>query len=315
MKTLIKRIVILFFAAFLVAGSGAPDGWGETGHRSSTRGRNLEGVMDVNGAIRTFRVHLPPGLNGTSPVPLVIVLHGGGGNGVNAEIMTGFSEKADREKFIVVYPDGSGFLRTRLLTWNSGNCCGYALAHRIDDVGFISRLIDKMSADFAVDRKRVFVTGMSNGGMMAHSLACRLPDKIAAIAPVAGALNVPDCSPSSPVAALIIHGTEDRHVLYGGGRPLQRVDKHDRVDAPVRYGFSFWGEANRCNPPVIRHESGRIIREHYSDCPGKRDVVLYTIVGGGHVWPPGRSNGTGADDGENLSATDVIWDFFKSHGR
>ena len=223
---------------------------------------------------------------------------------------------ADKENFVVVYPNGSGYLRTRFLTWNSGNCCGYALARNIDDVGFISKLIDRLISDFKVDKRRVFVTGISNGGMMAHKLGCQIADKIAAIAPVAGALNVPDCKPSEPVAVVIFHGTEDKHVLYGGGRPIQRVDKRDRVDAPARYGFTFWAARNYCLQPVSRNESGKIVKEQFSVCGEGRDVILYTLVDGGHVWPGEAGNfWKGNTSAQTFSATEVIWDFFRSHGK
>src|SRR5208282_2572641 len=163
---------------------------------------------------RTYLLHLPPVYDGKRLLPLVIVLHGGGGNAPGAVRMTGFSEKADKGGFVVVYPNGSGRLKTRLLTWNSGNCCGYALDNNVDDVGFIRALIDELVKTRSIDPKRVYATGMSNGGMMTYRLGCELSDKIAAIAPVAGALSVENCQPTNPVSVIIFHGTADEHVLY-----------------------------------------------------------------------------------------------------
>ncbi len=134
---------------------------------------------------RTYLLHLPLAFDGKRSLPLVVVLHGGGGNAPGAVDMTGFSEKADKEGFVVVYPNGSGRLKNRLLTWNSGNCCGYALDSSADNVGFIRVLIDELEKTRAIDPKRVYATGMSNGGMMTYRLACELSDKIAAAAPVA----------------------------------------------------------------------------------------------------------------------------------
>ena len=122
-------------------------------------------------------------------MPLVVVLHGGGGNAENIEEVTGFSEKADEEGFIVVYPDGSGRLDRYLLTWNAGFCCGYALENNIDDVGFIRALIEYLQEKYAINRNMIYVTGISNGGMMSYRLGAELSDIVAAIAPVAGSIG------------------------------------------------------------------------------------------------------------------------------
>ena len=138
-----------------------------------------------DGIERSYVVRTPSGLaqhNGL--VPLVLVLHGGGGNAGNAESMTGFTAKAEEEDFIVVYPEGTGRFRKRHLTWNAGHCCGIAMKRRVDDVGFIGALLVKLLADYPVDPKRVYATGMSNGGMMTHRLGIELSDRLAAIAPV-----------------------------------------------------------------------------------------------------------------------------------
>ncbi|HUJ70694.1 MAG TPA: PHB depolymerase family esterase, partial [Verrucomicrobiae bacterium] len=185
---------------------------------------NHELSLKTGGRDRVYSLHLPPAYDGKHLLPLVIVLHGGGGNAEGAIRMTGFNQKADKEGFVVVYPNGSGRLKTRLLTWNSGNCCGYALDSGVDDVGFIRALIDELKKTRAVDPQRVYATGISNGGMMTYRLACELSDKIAAIAPVAGALNLENCQPTRPVSVIIFHGTADEHVLYNGGEPIRRVD-------------------------------------------------------------------------------------------
>ena len=115
--------------------------------------------LTAGGRERTYLLHLPPAYDGKHSLPLVIVLHGGGGNAPGAVHMTGFSEKANKEGFVVVYPNGSGRLKNRLLTWNSGNCCGYALDNNVDDVGFIRALIDELEKTRAIDPKRVYVDG------------------------------------------------------------------------------------------------------------------------------------------------------------
>ncbi len=262
---------------------------------------------------RTYLLHLPPVYDGKRSLPLVIVLHGGGGNAPGAVRMTGFSEKADKEGFVVVYPNGSGRLKTRLLTWNSGNCCGYAMDKNVDDVGFIRALVDELVKTRSIDPKRVYVTGMSNGGMMTYRLGCELSDRIAAIAPVAGALNVENCQPADPVSVIIFHGTADEHVLYNGGEPVQKVDRHFRVDNSVSYAVSFWLKHNGCSETARRSEKGSIRTEIYSGGKDGAEVVLYTVNGGGHAWPGGQAYLLGSEPTKEISATDLMWDFFARH--
>jgi len=267
-----------------------------------------------NGRTRHYLLHLPPSFNSEQATPLVIVLHGGGGNGENAAKMSRMSKKADEEGFVAVYPYGTGRFKQRLLTWNAGNCCGWALDNKTDDVDFIRSLLDTLVTHYPIDPKRVYATGISNGGMMLYVLACALSDKIAAIAPVAGAMNHPECKPAHPVSVIIFHGTEDEHVLYGGGAPLKRADPNPRIDNPVSFAVSFWIRQNKCSTRPIREEHGNVIRETYSGGDGRSAVVLYTIRAGKHAWPGGeRGSIFGDEPTEELSATDAMWEFFKTH--
>jgi len=161
-------------AALLVgAGLGLPCVHADAAYRDSAAGSRQSLV--VGGVERVYVVRTPRDLAGRgAPAPLVLVLHGGGGNASIAEGMTGFSELAEKTGFIVVYPEGSGRFRGRLLTWNAGHCCGHAMEQRVDDVAFISALLDRLGADYPVDPRRIYVTGMSNGGMMAHRLGIAL---------------------------------------------------------------------------------------------------------------------------------------------
>jgi polyhydroxybutyrate depolymerase len=269
--------------------------------------------LKVGDRERTYLLHLPPVYDGERSLPLMIVLHGGGGNAPGAVRMTGFSEKADKEGFAVVYPNGSGRLKNRLLTWDSGNCCGYALDNNVDDVGFIRALIDELENSRAIDPRRVYVTGISNGGMMTYRLACELSDKIAAAAPVAGALNLENCQPAHPVSMIIFHGTADEHVLYDGGEPLKRADTHRRVDKSVSYAVNFWVNQDGCSATPQREERGTIRTEIYRGGKAGTEVVLYTVKGGGHAWPGGEAYVLGAEPTREISATDLMWDFFVRH--
>ncbi len=273
-----------------------------------------EGSMVFDNRQRTFLLHLPPNYDGRTELPLVIVMHGGGGNAKSAERMTGFSPKSDREGFIVVYPEGTGRFTGTLLTWNSGNCCGYALDNNVNDVRFIRALLEKLQKELKVDSSRIFATGISNGGMMSYWLGCELADMVAAIAPVAGALNVENCSPSQPLSLIAFHGTADQNVLYDGGEPKKRADPRPRIDKSVSYAISFWVQNDRCTTVPQREEKSSIVIDMYTGCLNGSSVALYTILGGGHAWPGGDRLSPILDEPTHeVSATDVIWDFFVKH--
>lgn len=269
-------------------------------------------TMTVDGRERTFFVHWPSGKEQARDLPLVLVLHGGGGSGESMARFTGFNEKSDAKGFLVIYPNGSGRFETKLLTWNSGNCCAYAMENKIDDVKFLSKLIDKSIKDYHVDSRKVFVTGMSNGGMMTYRAGCELSDKIAAIAPVAGAMNL-TCKPSRPLSVHIIHGTADEHVLYYGGTGKKQLDA-GRVDQPVSASVSFWVKYDGCSATPSRKEEGHVIEETYSGCKDGTEVKLITIRDEGHTWPGGVKWAPWAEPPtKEISATDRIWEFFETH--
>lgn len=266
----------------------------------------------VDGRERTFIAHLPPAITSNRTLPLVIVLHGGGGSANNAAQMTGMSNAADNAGYIVVYPNGTGRLGAALLTWNAGNCCGYALDNRVDDVGFIRALIGKLQTQYPIDPKRIYATGMSNGGMMTYRLACELSDQLAAIAPVSGALNV-ECKPAQPVAVIAFHGTADQHVLYDGGAPQTPADTHPRVDQAVAFALSFWAQRDGCAAMPQHDARGSIIHDTYTRCANNTAVELYTITGGGHAWPGGKSYLSGDPPTQEISATQLMLVFFDQH--
>lgn len=270
------------------------------------------GQLDVGGETRTYLVHTPPGYGTSKPLPLVIVFHGGGGSVEGTVRQSGMSAKADRENFVVVYPRGSGALKDRLLTWNAGNCCAYAMSHKIDDTAFVRALLDLLQRDYALDPKRVFATGISNGGMMSYRVACELADRIAAIAPVSGALNV-DCRPTAPVSVIIFHGTADEHVLLEGGVPRQHFGPA-RTDRSVAYATSFWVEKNGCQVSPRAQDNGTLRTAIYSECKNGTGVTVDIVDGGGHAWPGGeRMAGFLDEPNHRVSATDLMWDFFVAH--
>jgi len=292
--------IVVVFAAFATAQISYADG--------------LQ-MLRVGEATRTYVVRKPETLLPSSRVPLVLVLHGGGGNAANAEKMTGFTEKARRERFIVVYPEGSGRFRRGLFTWNAGHCCGYAMENKVNDVAFINLLIDDLSKRYPIDDKRIYVTGMSNGAMMTHRLGVALSHRIAAIAPVVGTLFGDERIPTQPVAALMINGVLDDNVPFAGGQGEGRgKDAWDGTPTkPALDQAAFWAKANGCDPSPIKNDNAT--QTYYrNQCPNGRAVELIALKDNGHAWPGGEKGSPRGDKpSTSLNATDVIWEFFKSH--
>jgi polyhydroxybutyrate depolymerase len=281
--------------------------------------RTAEGrSIRVDGRDRTFVVRAPRAV-ASSPdrLPVVIVLHGGGGNARNAERMTGFTALVESERIIAVYPDGTGRAAAALLTWNAGHCCGYAMTNNVDDVRFIATLLDTLAARYPVDPARIYVTGMSNGGMMSHRLGRELSDRIAAIAPVVGAVFPGDPPPRGPVAVLAINGLLDKSVPAAGGRGAG-IGRNAWDGTPPLDNLAqgtYWAVANGCDASPTREHVGAVITWTHR-CPAGRAVRVVQLEDMGHAWP-GGARGTALCDAPSpsLDATRVIWEFFRAHPR
>ncbi len=146
----------------------------------STRTLTYEGIQ------RSYILHIPPSYDGSQAMALVMDFHGGGGTAQNQRRVSGFDPLADEKGFVVAYPNGTGRLGDVFLTWNGGTCCGYASHQNVDDVGFVRALVRDVQAVVKIDAKRIYATGLSNGGIMSYRLACEASDLIAAIGPVSG---------------------------------------------------------------------------------------------------------------------------------
>ncbi len=284
----------------------------------------MKGSMRFDCLRRTWLLHLPKGFDKSKSLPLVFVLHGGGGRAKGMIDLTqgGFNGLADREGFIVCYPQGVD------KHWNDGRpgATSRAAKEDIDDVGFISALIDRLVKNLNVDPKRVYVTGMSNGAMMSHRLGWELSSKIAAIAPVAGAMpaNLAERSAKKvPISVLAISGTDDPLVPYQGGEVHLYAKELGRV-LSVQKSVELWVERNRCSktpevsplPDVDKSDGAKVTRETYSGGAQGSEVVLYTIQGGGHTWPGGVQYLSEKIIGKtcrDIDANTVIWNFFKKH--
>jgi polyhydroxybutyrate depolymerase len=237
---------------------------------------------------RTYLLHVPSSYDGASSAPLVVALHPFGNSGSGFESTTGFSDKADENNFIVVYPNGTGDTRS----WNGGNCCGFAMEDTIDDVGFISALIDTISANYNIDSTRIFATGFSNGSIIAYRLAAELSDKIAAIATGSGQMMLDECDPIRAVPIMHLHAPDDGVVPYEGGS----------IFPPVESIIDVWVEINGCktDPDTIVNSGSLMVRK-WAAQSSNADIVLFTTPTGGHPWL------------SSIPATDSVWAFFEAH--
>jgi polyhydroxybutyrate depolymerase len=250
-------------------------------------------VLFYRGVSRRYIVHVPPNYNAATQFPLVLNFHASGAKPETQRQNSQFNPVADKNGFIVVYPEGVK------RTWNAGMCCGYAEWQNIDDVGFVRELLLALKKKYAVDPKRVYATGFSNGAMFAYRLACEMPDQIAAVGVVAGGLGVDGPEPTRPVPVIHIHGLRDENYPFNGGvgpRSTAKVSFRAVSDT-----IGWWVRVNRCAlTPVDTQKSNDFFMERYERAPGQSGapVVLYRLTNSGHSWPR-----------KPLSASDVIWEF------
>lgn len=287
--------------------------------------RKAERGTDANAALqsltvqgRTVLVHVPATLDTSQPAPLVLALHGGGGH---AEYMAddaryGLQAKADEAGFIVAFPNGYSKLPGgKFATWNAGGCCGDARDRQVDDVGFARAVVAAVQARWRVDAGRVFAAGMSNGGMLAHRLACDAADVFRAVASVAGTDATERCTPSRPISVLHIHARDDTHVLFGGGagpgafRDTSKVMNFVSVPETI----ARWVARDRCTGPAQRTwEVPGAYCETTTGCADGREVQLCVTETGGHSWPGAGTVRRGkAPASKALDANDAIWRFFE----
>ena len=278
------------------------------------RGRSEARSLEHAGQQRSYRLHMPPGYKSGTPVPLMIVLHGLLGDGAMMEPFTRFNEVADKEGFVVAYPDG---LNRMWRFWESDVTPEAPLkSGEIDDVGFIAAIIDQLVEEKIVDARRVYVTGLSNGGYMSNRLACSLSHKIAAIAPVAGTM-VPllnKGTPGRPVPVVYFHGTADQIVGYDG---VDQITK-GKASLSAEQLCQWWAKMNQCLEPLPVEEmpdtvaDSTLVKKHvFPAGEGGAPVVFYELSGGGHTWPGGGPQPEQWIGGvcRDISASELIWEF------
>lgn len=265
-------------------------------------GGNYDWKVTIAGKEREYHVHVPSGYDRTKPVPVVLSFHGYTSNGSQQDLLARMTAKADAAGFIAVHPEGVGISQS----WNAGACCGEAASSAIDDVAFVGKMIDEVSSKLCVDSHRVYATGMSNGGFLSHRLACEMSNRIAAIAPVAGVLGVPTCSPTRPMPVFQFHGTLDGLVGYNGN-PSTGFPS-------VKQTMSGWATRNGCSQtPRETSKKGEVTCVTYDNCQAGSEVSLCTVTNGGHTWPGGMPVPSLGHTTKDIVATDTMWDFFVRH--
>ncbi len=277
--------------------------------KAGKKGSAISISVQSGGRKRSSLLHIPDKYDPASGAMLVLNFHGFTSAGWQQALLSRMSQESDQRGFIVAYPEGVS------MSWNAGDCCGVAWTDGVDDLKFVRDLLDAIEAEWCIDKKRIFATGMSNGGFFAHRLACSLSDRIAAVAPVAGVLGIEPntCTPYRPMPILDIHGSSDGIVPYGGGTPLVPQLGVGLVFRSVPETIEFWRKKNGCSTfeqEIFAKGDARCVR--YPDCQAGVGTVHCRIDGGGHTWPGGLAIPAGKTSSD-LSATTTMLDFFEAN--
>ena len=315
----------IFLCATLVLGIAATGCQGQHQKPEPFSPGDYSFTIKVAELERKYIVYVPPSYDSKALLPMVIVLHGGGGIARAAMETNGWKYKADEVGFLAVFPDGSppdpsrpGNFSDNPQTWNDGSGRWHSGMRDIDDVGFINALIDDMLTRFAADEGMIFITGFSNGASMTYRIGVELSNRIAAIAPVSGHLWLKEPKLAHPVPLIYIIGADDPMNPPGGGA-ARTVSGVIIEKPPVLDSVMKWVEMLGCSaaPKVIYDQNG-VNAIAYGHCQENSEVIFYTVEGLGHVWPgsisllPESMVGKASD---KLKANDVIWEFFKKHSK
>ncbi|WP_437938341.1 extracellular catalytic domain type 1 short-chain-length polyhydroxyalkanoate depolymerase [Sorangium sp. So ce341] len=317
------RGMFLMIAAAVLAGCGSPEPLGTAAERVMAGEPGCPGGegpagdrwihVTSGGRERSALLHVPRSLpRKKGRVPLVLDFHHVNGTPEAEAALTGLSALADERGLLVAYPAGIGG------SWNAGLCCGQAWEEGVDDVDFTRDLIDAISEEHRVDPRRIFVTGMSNGALMAHRLGCELADRIAAIAPVAGVLHVPPatCEPARPISVLHVHGTADIVIPYNGGTGVVPVPVPGSLEfVSVAESLAIWRERDGCaGVSHVTYAHGDTTCTAWSRCAEEAEVEHCAVEGGGHTWPGGGDlPPVFGPKSETFDASERLLDFFEEH--
>tara|TARA_Y100000310_G_scaffold194711_2_gene194711 strand:+ start:3786 stop:4748 length:963 start_codon:yes stop_codon:yes gene_type:complete len=283
---------------------------------------DYEFILNYDGLTREYFVHVPPRYDIKKSVPLIIDLHGGGGSFESAIIGTQMNKKSDSEGFIAVYPNSAESIDGGK-RWNNGpRLIESQKESTANDIGFLNAMLDDLEIKFNIDKKRIYATGMSNGGFMTYRVACEMADRIAAIAPVASTLLMDNCNPSRSISVIHFHGLKDKIVNFEGGPSKIKSNLKILDDLrSVEESINNFVNINNCpTTSKITYQNREATCKTYSPCNQNTEVTLCTIKDGGHTWPGGNY---GIDKtwykkfvgklSHDISANDAMWDFFEKH--
>lgn len=359
---MLVAVRVCFFASVVCVVVGAVAGCGGEQPRIPDKGGDdaLAGAVDARFAVhdpphqnwrdRSFLLHLPPSYDPAEAIPVVVVFHGGGGNADSAFSLTChggggafdgscITALADAEGFAVVAPEGTpAVLATNHRTWNAGGrkddevfrcVSGRACDENVDDVAFFDALLAEVERGVNVDPARIFLTGISNGGAMAHRLACERSTVVAAIGPVGGGNQleaVQGCSPARPVPVLQIHGTEDPCWRFGKDDDMGKCEAQinaEKIHISAEETVEGWRARNGCSDEFVdvdvddaADDGASAVHRAFSGCIDDAAVEVVIVDGGGHTWPNGKEYLPDSVIGRtttDFSANDVLWDFFQQH--
>ena len=310
-----QRPAVIILSCFATL-AGAASAWRNPAGARPAPSTPVE--ITVGGLNRSYEIHVPRSPAPGRGYPVLIALHGGGGQAESMIRLTKLHDLADARGFIVVSPNGID------KHWNDGRT---TVKRKVDDVGFIAAMLDAVERDYRVDRGRIYATGISNGAIMSNRLACDLSDRIAGIAPVAGTLATDyasACHPANPVAVLQISGDSDPIMPYAGGAVADFGGRGEGgLVQSAPQSSAFWARLDGCGraaatvefPTVRPGDSTRIAVLRYRDCPAGARVELWTVKGGGHTWPGGAQYLPAVFIGrasQQVNASAAIADFFLS---
>jgi polyhydroxybutyrate depolymerase len=273
---------------------------------------------------RKFTVHTPTGFTNSTPVPVVFMLHGGGGTMTNAQGFTNLNSVSNTNGFLAVYPQGYGIIPSGGFSWADGRGTSADIAG-VDDLGFIDKLLDTLIASYSIDTNKIYICGFSNGGFMTQRFACQQNQRFAAMASLGSIMDTTlfaSCNPSRPIPMLFMLGTADPFVPYNGGPMIGSgpVPPIVGIDTLI----NFWKINNNCItsntpinvPNIDLTDSSTVTVFNYTNCSCNSDISFYRINGGGHTWPgveiPSYEIIAGQTN-EDIQASVELWNFFNAH--
>lgn len=277
--------------------------------------------LQQGGFDRIYIVHIPPQASDRE-LPMVFMLHGAGGSALGSSERFGWKQKADKEGFIAVFPEGMPLyprqpesFKTNPRVWTEGSGRKFLTLRHVDDMGYLLAVIEDMVSKSRVDKNKVFFTGFSNGASMAFRVGVEMSDKVAAIAPVSGHLWMKDPKPLRPISMLQIVGTKDPMNPLDGGTGYNPWNPKPEAKPSMQEAVNEWLKIIGASDKPSRIETkdhAQFI--HYGPGTTGKEVLYIIIEGQGHEWPgvprvlPENMTGPSVS---SINATDVIWDFFK----